>query len=223
MIAYWPSKYEIRGYTLLGCIARFCCSVALSGRAVTWASFFWPRSVFMAAIQGRLAKSHNRAATTAAARVPHIGQCAVGSAFSGDGASPQFVMNGIICAIPSFHPVGQTQVKKANLRFRMIWALPGMGGELINFDTIMTMLAVARIRELEIPQGTPCRDGGAESALLTRFQNLSIRASNLHSKRIDPLQFREALAAEHRYMLKLHEDLLAPEYVQRMMDRGTFE
>jgi len=124
-------------------------------------------------------------------------------------------------------PIGlaQTQVKKANIRFRMVWALPGLGGELTNFDTIMTMLATTRLDEDGPGSRRPFGNRGvqAETALLHGFQNLSVHVSDLYQKRIDPLGFRKALADDFREILRTNEHLLVAEYVQHMRKRGMFE
>ncbi|MGL3805861.1 hypothetical protein ACSYDW_07150 [Paeniglutamicibacter sp. R2-26] len=119
-------------------------------------------------------------------------------------------------------PEAQANLRKANLRFIMVYAFPGRSGEIINFDDLMMLLAEARREQLRIyPDGYEARE--LSFALDHGFNVVNNGLRDLYQGKLGALEFRERLPDTFAYLANQYGEHLPEAYMKKAKERGWLE
>lgn len=127
----------------------------------------------------------------------------------------------------------QVNLRKASIRFIMVYEFPGLTGEITNFDELMMFLAEARARQNDWRLSTKFRiepDGERHQVISELaigmqygFTVVSNGLRDLYQERVDPLEFCARLPEAFIYLANKYEDHLPESYVKTARERGWMD
>lgn len=119
-------------------------------------------------------------------------------------------------------PEAQANLRKANLRFIMVYAFPGRSGEILNFDDLMMMLAEARREWLSTnPGGIEARE--LSFALEYGFNVVNNGLRDLYQGKLEALEFRASLPNTFSFLANQYGEYLPVAYIKKATERGWLD